>query len=73
MRKKHSSCAIRSMYRRFGILYGNRQKGLICLICLICNREIDSISHFSFRHRDYYYRAVEAIEKGRCNLDLEIA
>ena len=70
MRKKYSSQAIRSMYRRLGILDGDRQKGLICLIC---NREIDSISHFSFRHRDYYYRATEAIEKGRCNLNLEIA
>ena len=70
MRKKYSSQAIRSMYRRLGILDGDRQNGLVCLIC---NREINSISHFSFRHRDYYYRAVEAIEKGRCNLDLEIA
>lgn len=70
MRKKHSSCAVRSMYRRLRILDGNRQKGLVCLIC---NREVDSIRHFSFRHRDYYYMAVEAIEKGRYKLNLEIA
>ena len=67
MRKKYSPWAVRSMYRRFGTLDGDRQKSLICLIC---NREIDSISHFSFRHRDYYYRAVEAIEKGWYNLEI---
>lgn len=59
MQKKYNSHALRSTYRRFGILDGDRQNGLVCLIC---NMEIYSIKHFSMKHRDYYYRAIDVIE-----------
>jgi hypothetical protein len=55
----YNSHALRSTYRRFGILKGNRQNGLICLIC---NEDIYSIRHFSIKHRDYYIRAIDKIE-----------
>jgi hypothetical protein len=64
MQKKYNSHALRSTYRRFGILDGDRQNGLVCLIC---NMEIYSIRHFSMKHVDYYYRAIDVIE-GRFTL-----
>ena len=62
MRRNYHAHAIRSMYHRFKILQGDRRTGMTCLIC---NTSITTLSHYAFRHHDYYLRALQVIESRR--------
>ncbi len=65
MRRKYHSHALRSMYRRFGIMEGNLDAGFTCLIC---NRALKTTNHFYFSHREYYERVSRTIDNRSNNL-----
>ena len=64
-KRPYHSHALRSMFRRFGILSGDRSIGYRCLIC---QKDIKTTNHYFFQHNEYYKRACEVIDNRSYNL-----
>ncbi|SIM51899.1 hypothetical protein CSP5_0689 [Cuniculiplasma divulgatum] len=45
-------------YRRLHVLSGDIRSGFYCTIC---NKEIKSISHYKYVHKEVYKKAIEQI------------